>query len=161
MTLRRLAKRPQDGPVLPAHSSGRRSDSGTSQSLPNHLTLQFTVSKEVADEAKAFAKAGKDASATKSALASITNGASKMAISPVSPPALQKVMAPRSVERVAPPPASALNSPSPSPSPLPSAGEDVSYEEAIRRREAKELEDAKLLCSLENKCVIACRPGSR
>lgn len=69
----------------------------------------------------------------------------------ISTPTLAKVMAPRSVERVAPPPASALNSPSPSPSPLPSAGEDVSYEEAIRRREAKELEDAKLLCSLENK----------
>ena len=29
--------------------------------------------------------------------------------------------------------------------------EDISYEEAIRRREQKELEAAKLMCSLENK----------
>lgn len=34
--------------------------------------------------------------------------------------------------------------------------EDISYEEAVRRREQRELEEAKLLCSLENKeaCVM-------
>jgi len=100
-----------------------------------------------ADEAKAFAKAGaaKDAT-TKAALTSITNGASKLAIST---PVLAKVMAPRSVERVAPPPPSATDSPSPSPTPLPD--EDISYEEALRRKEEKELAEAKLLCS----CALA------
>ena len=111
--------------------------------------IQFTVSKEVQDEAKAFAKAGaaKDAT-TKAALTSITNGASKLAIST---PVLAKVMAPRSVERVAPPPPSATDSPSPSPTPLPD--EDISYEEALRRKEEKELAEEKLLCS----CVCRTR----
>lgn len=29
--------------------------------------------------------------------------------------------------------------------------EEISYEEAVRRREERELEEAKMLCSLENK----------
>lgn len=136
--------------------------------------IQFTVSKEIQEQAKAqsgqtqhtngiaraIAPVSPAAPSVKAALPlqpvtngikangidHITAGVGKMSTSLVgaghdSTPILK----PREV--ASPVPASK----EPVPSAAKNDDEDISYEEALRRREQKELEQAKLMCSLENK----------
>jgi ribonucleoside-diphosphate reductase subunit M1 len=135
--------------------------------------IQFTVSKEIQEQAKAQSGASQLANNAPRAIAPvspaapsvkaatplqpvtnsikangvdhITAGVGKMSTSLVgaghdSTPILK----PREITSPTPAPKEAA-------APAKSNDEDITYEEALRRREEKELEAAKLMCSLENK----------
>ncbi|KAK9894614.1 putative ribonucleotide-diphosphate reductase large chain [Cystobasidium minutum MCA 4210] len=135
--------------------------------------IQFTVSKEIQEQAKAQAGAQAASNTPRAAIAPvspsapsvksamplqpvtnsikangvdhITAGVGKMSTSLVGAGAdITPILKPREV--ASPPPVAKETTTS-----APKEDEEISYEEAIRRREAKELEQAKLMCSLENK----------
>ncbi|GAA5949668.1 hypothetical protein JCM21900_002490 [Sporobolomyces salmonicolor] len=124
--------------------------------------IKFTVDQATLNQAKADNKKATPAIAASPIKAAapirdITNGVARTSLSSPSPvkrsptssspsgssPASASTAA-ESVVSVAAPLAAAA--------PEPAGGdEDITYEEAVRRREQRELEEAKLLCSLENK----------
>ncbi|GAA5982545.1 hypothetical protein JCM10908_006694 [Rhodotorula pacifica] len=139
--------------------------------------IKFTVDQATLNSAKtANAKAATAAPAAAvakpSPIRDITNGLARTSLAP-SAVAAKRV--PVVAAAPAPAPAPAM-SPSPPPVNIPAAAaspvsepistssasvpngesDEISYEEAVRRREQRELEEAKLLCSLENKeaCVM-------
>ncbi|KAK4046035.1 ribonucleotide-diphosphate reductase subunit rnr1 [Microbotryomycetes sp. JL201] len=123
--------------------------------------IKFTVDQATLDQAKAANKKPTQSTSSRpvvsapSPIRDITNGVAKASLSNANP--LSKRFDASS------------NSPSPAQSPAPSTpilptapnaasasksaadDEGVSFEEAVRRREERELEQAKLMCSLENK----------
>lgn len=112
-----------------------------------------------ADNSKAAAPKAALPSPAPSPMRDLTNGVVKVTLaspSPAkrfeSPPPVAAAPAPVIIAAAAaaslPTPAASEASSSEAPS---EDGEDISYEEAIKRREAKELADATLMCSLENK----------
>ena len=114
--------------------------------------IQFTVDKRLQDEAKAANKAATLVSASAGLVGS--SGSSK-SLKPLNDISNTKPVAPASVSKDGPPGSAASRSGGPlSPSGLGSAKSSeeapMSFEEAKRRAEERELEQAKLMCSLEN-----------
>ncbi|GAA6013911.1 hypothetical protein JCM11491_000469 [Sporobolomyces phaffii] len=109
--------------------------------------IKFTVDQATLNSAKAAnaktvapavapVPAAAPAQVNGSSIRDITNGVSRTSISP---PAAKPTPAPVSVLE---PPVTEKKE---------GDDEEISYEEAVRRREERELEEAKMLCSLENK----------
>ncbi|SCV74501.1 BQ2448_7530 [Microbotryum intermedium] len=146
--------------------------------------IKFTVDQDTLNKAKAANKQQPavsaaatpppapvrgPAAAPSNAMREITNGASKINLNtpvkretPSSPSSPSPVSSPGAMVPIpalstaAPLGAAAASASGPAASGKDENEGEISYEEAIRRREAKELEQAKLMCSLENKeaCVM-------
>ncbi|KAI5481808.1 ribonucleoside-diphosphate reductase subunit M1 [Pseudohyphozyma bogoriensis] len=125
--------------------------------------VKVTVDQATIAKAKADSKAGKaitPAPAAPLGIRDVTNSLARVA---VSTPAAAPAPAPKRASIVTPTPVSAAPlAASASSTSLANAAAnaendgEITYEEAVKRREARELEEAKLICSLENKdaCVM-------
>ncbi|KAM0751270.1 hypothetical protein T439DRAFT_325421 [Meredithblackwellia eburnea MCA 4105] len=119
--------------------------------------VKFTVDQATLAQAKADNKAAAAAAAIPKVVAAalpspapspmrdLTNGVSKINVGSPSPISLTKRFDSSSTN---PSPISSPTSPA---TPAPAEEGEITYEEAVKRREARELEEAKLMCSLENK----------
>ncbi|CEQ41066.1 SPOSA6832_02758 [Sporobolomyces salmonicolor] len=124
--------------------------------------IKFTVDQATLNQAKADNKKATPAIAASPLKAAapirdITNGMARTSLSSPSPvkrsptSSSPSASSPASASAAAEPVVS-VAAPLAAASPEPAGGdEDITYEEAVRRREQRELEEAKLLCSLENK----------
>ena len=105
-------------------------------------------------KAKLVAAAAAAASSTPSAIAALSQGVQQMAVSGVgagaagTPQALRKTRDPLSEVRT---PQSTPSPPAIAPAAVKGGADEITYEEALKRKAERELEDAKLMCSLENK----------
>ncbi|GAA6021180.1 hypothetical protein JCM8202_001887 [Rhodotorula sphaerocarpa] len=136
--------------------------------------IKFTVDQATLNSAKtanAKSAAPSPTSAKPSPIRDITNGVARTSLNSAPAKRSPPLSAPAASSPAPAPVAVVAAVPKPAPAPAPMAetadtapaaaaaaedSEDISYEEAVRRREQRELEEAKLLCSLENKeaCVM-------